>query len=323
MTTTLLSALLILLALASILALTLFISLRHRSRALAHAAAASSAAEAGTSTPFPPLTTPPSPTTRPAQSRWWQRILSPAVKSRSVGRTNTELSSSSESRYLCPAPGSMYQLPVTEVKVKIPRHPSLKDKRKAPPLVAARSAYRLSSANVNGGYRKAGMSLSAPQTEHESHTQSKFKESLRERDEATSPTHTSVSWPLPLEAQRDPNQTLQLLQRRNVHHPQVVTADGNFEDIYLEKDTHEVEPGGAWQSIARRVASSEREYNSGPMVEKPLPEPWPEVQEEGRGRHGSFDFERAGLEVERDVHESGAGGKGWRLSWWGRSEAVS
>jgi hypothetical protein len=51
--------------------------------------------------------------------------------------------------------------------------------------------------------------------------------------------------------------------------------------------------------------------------EKPLPD----VMEGGDGRHGSFDFERGGL---MPANDGAAGaGKGWRLSWWGRSEAAA
>lgn len=98
----------------------------------------------------------------------------------------------------------------------------------------------------------------------------------------------------------------------------VVTADGNFEDIHLEKDAAVAGAQGAWMGVAKRVADrNEVEH------EKPLPE----VKEQGHGRHGSFDFERGemvrgGLAEPRKGNGGGGGGGGWRLSWWGRSEAA-
>lgn len=306
MASTLLTTLLILLALGSILTLSLWVSLRHRSRAIHGADAATSAAEAGRQPPDQqqPLS-PVSPTITPRRVPWWTTLFQRAMQPRTLQRSSTGLSHGSgnnaELKYLCPAPGQMYQLPTSsadERAVKLQPHPSIKRNRKAPPLVATWSAYKLTA----GGLPVEGLHRRQRSTEGGS-SEGKGKE--KKRDEAISPTHTGADWPLPLQQQQQ--QPLPEIGR-------VVTADGNFEHIHLEKARQEKEEGGAWMGVARRVVGKEHGHGYGETEGKPLPE----VMEGGHGRHGSFDFERGGF---LDVKQSNSGG--WKLSWWGRSEAVT
>ncbi|KPI36932.1 uncharacterized protein AB675_6033 [Cyphellophora attinorum] len=282
------TALLIIFALAAILSTALWVSLRHRSRAT-HAAAA--AAEAGRSTSHQQANSPISPTIAPRRGpSWWTTIFTRASNpARSIQRrdtASTHNSQNAESRYLCPAPGQTYALP------RLQPHPSIKRARKAPPLVAARSAYRLppgaTPVEVITVHRRR---VSNDISNHSSPRPSQAKN--EDPDGALSPTHTGADWPLP-QALSQPLPPSPPAKHEIIT---VATSDGNFENIYLEHGGE-----GARMGAARRVASG---HGSG---EKPLPD----VMEGGHGRHGSFDFERSGLMPAN----GGGNGNGWRLSWW-------